>query len=183
MNSLVQLHIPKRQKQCADQGEPLLPGMEIYSLLLDSGDERQLARRDFCSACWSAKRLEASARPDSRGYWKSKIEVKKAIEGSSRIDRAITLLKELLRSLEFEKGESVNEQQFLDKEGEVFVLSLFLARAKALALRQEFEKNGLSYQLFEILRNEEFITVKVVRLSHLEIDRLQKSLASQLQGS
>jgi hypothetical protein len=48
-------------------------------------------------------------------------------------------------------------------------------------LRQEFQREGITYHLYEILRKEEFVTVKVVNFSQIQVERIQKSLADQLQ--
>lgn len=169
MNSLFQLEIPKRSAQCAHQGERLLPGMEIYSLLIEEGKEQHIARRDFCSACWSQIRTAQCEHPSARGYWKSTIEKRKATEGSSRVERALALLRTLQQAAE-------------PQETEIFVLCLFLSHARQLALRQEFQKEGCTYHLYEIVRKEEFLTVKVINLSQVQIEALQKSLAEQLQS-
>lgn len=169
MNSLFQLEIPKRSAQCAHQGERLLPGMDIYSLLVEEGEDARLTRHDFCSACWKDVRDTQCEQPLARGYWKSKIEKRKAVEGSSRVERALILLRNLLRSTK-------------PSEAEIFVLCLFLSHARQIALRQEFQKEGSAYYLYEILRKEEFITIKVINLSHIQIEALQKSLAEQLQS-
>ena len=165
MNSLFQLEIPKRQSHCFHQGERLSPGMEIYSLLLEDPSQT-VCRRDFCSLCWSSIQIEREF-PNNRGYWKSKIESKKSIKSSNRIERALTLLREKLNAAE-------------NNEAELFVLCLFLSHARQLTLRQEFQKDGETYQLYEILRQEEFVTVKVLVLSEAQIEAIQKSLADQL---
>lgn len=167
MNSLIQVEIPKRNTQCAHQGERLLPGMEIYSLLLEEKESQRLERRDFCLACWTQIRDGLEKHLACRGYWKSKIEKRKVMEGSSRIERAFTLLRSL-------------QQEHPLKEAEIFVLCLLLSRARRLVLRQEFKNEGNLYHLYEIIRKEEFLTVKVVSLSHVQIENLQKSLAEQL---
>lgn len=167
MNSLFQLEIPKRSSQCAHQGERLLPGMEIFSLLLEETEKQSLSRRDFCSACWTHVKHVEGEQPTARGYWKSKIEKRKTPEGSSRIERALALLRTLQQAPEL-------------KEAEIFVLCLFLSHARQLALRQEFQKEDQTYHLYEILRKEEFLTIKVINLSQIQIEELQKSLADQL---
>lgn len=167
MNSLFQLEIPKRKGHCYHLGERLLPGMDIYSLLVEEMNASQLERRDFCSDCWAQVRDLQCGEATARGYWRSKIEKKKGEGSSTRLDLALELL------LNLKQGEEVNE-------GEIFVLCLFLSRARKIALRQELQKEGVSYHLYEILSLEEFITVKVISLSDLEIDTLQKSLAKQL---
>jgi hypothetical protein len=166
MNSLFQLEIPKRSAQCFHKGERLLPGMEIYSLLIED-ETKKLIRRDFCSACWTQAHVEGSL--ESRGYWKSKIERRKPTSDCSRVDRALALLKELLQAAE-------------PQEAEIFVLCLFLSHARQLALRQEFEKEGATYQLYEVLRQEEYVTIKAINLSNLQIEEIQKSLACKLQS-
>lgn len=167
MNSLFQLDIPKRKGLCSYQGERLLPGMDIYSLLVEKKDTSQLERRDFCSDCWAQVRHLQCADRTAQGYWRSKIEKKKGAAGSTRVDLALILL------IKLKEAQEVNE-------AELFVLCLFLSHARKIALRQEFQKDGVGYQLYEILSLEEFITVQVMNLSDLEITNLQHSLAKQL---
>lgn len=168
MNSLFQFEIPKRSALCAGQGERLLPGMEIYSLLLEEEGKNSLSRRDFCSACWSMRNNIEENMSIARGFWKSKIEKRPVEQASSRPERALSLLRTLQQAPE-------------NREAEIFVLSLFLSHARQIALRQEFNKEGETYYLYEILRKEEFITVKVVNLSQVQVEALQKSLADQMQ--
>ena len=171
MNSLFQLNIPRRQTHCTHQGEPLLPGVTIYSLLLEEENSERMLRRDFCVACWTVVQSTQAGLPAARGYWKSRIEERKMVEGSSRIARALSLLQRLWQ----ENSET--------QAAEIFVLSLFLSHARRLALRREFQKEGETYHLYEILRQDQFLTVKVVNLSPLEIESLQKSLAIQLHAT
>jgi hypothetical protein len=166
MNSLIKIEIPKRGIHCALRGERLLPGMEIYSLLSEDHDER-LTRRDFCSVCWKMVRETEGGHHFARGYWKSKIEKQKPSEGSQRVERAFSLLLALQNDPE-------------PREAEIFVLSLFLAHARHLALRHEFQREGITYHLYEFLRNEEFITIKAVNLPRDQIENLQRSISSQL---
>lgn len=166
MNSLIQLEIPRRKSLCSGQGEQLAPGMEIYSLLHEEESDRY-ERSDFCSVCWNQiQKEEAEKKP--RIYWKSKIEEKRIGKSSQRLERALALLREMLQSQDA-------------KEEEVFVLCLYLSHSRQIALRQEFLKEGVSYQIYEILRQEEFLTIKTIKLSHLQIDEIQASLAEKLQ--
>jgi hypothetical protein len=164
MNSLFQIEIPKRNLLCCDKGERLLPGMEYFSLLLE--EDEKMTRKDFCLTCWNQGSLKNSF-SNNRGYWKSKIEIKKEINPSSRIDRATLLLKNLMENQK-------------ENENELFVLVMFLAHARRLALRQELEHEGEKFGLYEILKHEEFVTVKIIPLSHLEIEQIQQSLAAKL---
>jgi hypothetical protein len=170
VNTLLKIEIPKRSRHCFRQGEPFLPGMEMYSLLFEDEMKKGVLRRDFCPECWNQVTTEEKPL-NFRGYWKSKVEPpRKPPAESSRVARALTLLEEMLQAPE-------------QKEQDIFVLCLFLARARQLALRHEFEKEGIAYQLYEILQREEFLTVKVFHLSPLEIETIQKFLACQLQTS
>lgn len=163
MHSLVQLDIPRRNAQCAHQGEPLLPGMDIYSLLYEENGTKKIVRKDVCSTCWANFKDKGT----SKGYWKSKIEKKKSTETPARAVRALGLFKTLLSSPNI-------------KEDEIFVLSLYLAHARQIAMRKEFQNENSTYYLYEIPRSEEFFTVKTVNLSPLQIEQIQKSLAVQL---
>jgi hypothetical protein len=166
MNSLFQLEIPKRNTHCFQQKERLLPGMEIYSLLVEDQEKRGFLRHDFCALCWSQVQNEAE-KLTPRIYWKSKIEYRKPFVESSRTMRALALLRKL---------QQVREPL----EEEIFVLCLFLSHARQLALRQEFQKDGETYQLYEVLQQEEYLTVKALNISSFQIETIQKSLASKL---
>lgn len=166
MKGLNQLEIPKRGAHCFNKQEPLAPGMDIYSFLHEQ-EENQLARNDYCPACWHDLHATLLAQPNCKGYWKSKIELKKQQPESTRTARALLLLKDLLG-----KPDSSPE--------EIFVLALFLAHARLLALRQEFQQEGNNYFLYEVVRQEEFITVKSINLSQIQIETIQKSLAQKL---
>ena len=164
MHSLFQIDIPKRNPSCCGKGECFLPGMEYYSLLHED-EQSNLQRKDFCVTCWSlAGFKEQFSQP--KGYWKSKIEHKKEASSSSKMEKALNLLKELLHSQAH--------------ANEAFVLAMFLAHARRLILRQELEREGMKFQLYEVLRHEEFVTVKVVPLTDLEVASIQKSLADKL---
>src|SRR5438128_648120 len=99
MKSLVQLDIPKRSSHCFHKGELLVPGMEVFSLLLTDQAE-QIARRDYCTSCWKCGPSLSGDNSAVRGYWKSTIERKKSVEQPSRIGRALTLLQELRKAPE-----------------------------------------------------------------------------------
>jgi len=166
MNSLFTIDIPKRQAQCAGKGERFVPEMEIFSLLTEE-ESKKIVRRDFCATCWPQFQQEAQL-PHSRGYWKSKIEKKKKISDASRAEQALMLLRLLLNTPE-------------GLEAEIFVLCLFLAHARYLALRKEVQKENGVYDVYELLKQNEWITIKRVQVSQLEIDKIQHSLALKLQ--
>lgn len=170
MNSLFQLEIPKRSNHCSHQGEQLTPGMEIVSLLLEAGSDQRFSRRDFCLGCWKKFSLDERGNSAERGHWRSKIEKKKEVEGSTRVQRAFDLLYKLLQSPE-------------SREDEIFVLCLFLSHSRRLVLRKEFLKEGNTYNLYEVLQKEEFLTIKSIPLSQVQTQELQVSLAEKLASS
>lgn len=148
-------------------GEAFKPEMEITSFIYEDREQNQIVRRDYCMNCWLSISREVCSNPNSRGYWKSKIEAKKEAPPSSRTGRALQLLREMIQNPE-------------SSPDEIFVLALFLSHARQLVLRQEFEERGVAYQLYEIAKQDEFITIKIVNLSNLQIDGIQKSLALKL---
>jgi hypothetical protein len=164
MTPLLHIQIPKRQAHCHKGKERLLPGTDYYSLLKE-GDESML-RQDFCPHCWTT--LAEEERQQAFSYWKSHIEEKKeSIPFQTRPLRALAVLKNLLFQPD---GNSA----------ELFVLALYLAHARQLILRKEFEENGETYCLYEVVRQDEFFTIKKVALSQLEVEQLQYSLAIKL---
>ncbi len=119
----------------------------------------------FCAGCWEKMQKEKHL-PVNRGYWKSKIESKRALV-SSRVERALVLLRDLLKASPLD-------------EAEIYVLSLFLAHARQVALRQEYLEGDSTYQLYEILGLEEYFTIKVLNLTSFQIEMIQKSFAGKL---
>lgn len=170
---MIRLEIPRRNAVCEKGGERLLPGMEIYSVILQETNGPQVKRRDFCLACWEISQKDFVQKDFVQesgvcGFWKSKIEMRKKEEENCLVDRAVSLLRK-------------NVQSCYLPEAEIFVICLLLLRARRIAMRQEFQNEGETYRLFEILGREEFLTVKVVNLSQIQIEALQKSLADQFQ--
>lgn len=165
MNRFFSLNIPKRSGSCYKGGERFLPGTDYYSLIVE--DENQTKKRlDFCPLCWKEHPQEAKS---PLIYWKSHIEIRQesASLPSSRTHRALALLKTM-----------VLEPQ--SSEEELFVLALFLAHARKLILRKEFEEEGLAYMLYEVAQQDEFVAIKKIDLSTLETKVLQDSLSVKL---
>lgn len=162
MNPFVQLDIPKRSVTCTKGGERLAPGTDYYSLILE-GENESIIRHDYCSKCWTPPQVSKK-----HTYWKSSIEAKPELPASqSRTEKALALLKNLL-------------QQPVGQENEIFVMALYLAHARKLVLRKEFEEQGVAYYLYEVMHQDEFITIKKVDLSLLETHALQKTLSARL---
>lgn len=167
MKTSLQLEIPKRSLSCCHKGEKFLPGTDYFSLIQE--DEKQkIKRQDFCAACWQELILAHSETPSFRGYyWKSKIEKKNAATPSSRTERALKLFKSLIIEAS-------------PPEEELFVLVLLLAHLRRLVCRKEIEEEGVRYGLYEILNQDEFVKIKHVDLSTLEIEKIQQALAAKL---
>lgn len=163
MKTPFHIEIPKRNSHCCKQGEKFLPGMEYFSVLLED-DLKKVKRFDYCSACWNSpeeKRVVGS------GHWKSRLESKNIPPPTSRAEKALHLLKKLLESED-------------PPENEIFVLVLLLCHMRRLALRKEFNENSIRYGLYENVCTEEFIKIKLVDVSSLEIEKTQLSIASKL---
>lgn len=167
-NALFQVEIPRRNTVCFKGNERLNPGVDYYSLIVQD-ETQKIVRRDFCSSCWHefSAEIDLSA---SHGYWKSRIELKNELHSKekTRVARALTLIKELLE----------NPQQ---NEGEIFVLALFLARARCLTLKQERELDQSVYSFYQVVNQHEVLMIKKMDLSHIEVLPIQHALAKKLQ--
>lgn len=164
MNSLFQLDIPKRNTHCFAKGERFLPDMEVVSLLIET-ETRAVTRRDYCTACWDE--FQNGSVQGIQGYWKSKIERRTPPQASNRVERALHLIQQ-----------SIKEEE--PDEAEIFVLALFLAHARQLLLRKEFTEQGKNYHLYEVAKQDEFITIRLIDLTQDQIEQKQKSLALKL---
>lgn len=130
MKPLNQLEIPKRSVQCLHKGEHFTPGMDIISFIHEEGEHHQLARNDYCRTCWQEISQSVCSKPESRGYWKSKIEPRKQTQESSRTSRALLLLKEMIRQPETQAEE-------------IFVLSLSFPMPVSLLCARNSKRGAL----------------------------------------
>lgn len=166
MMTLFQLEIPRRGNVCARGNEPLTPGMEYFSVLVED-PELGLKRVDYCPACWSVAKNEVKA----RSQWKAKVLFKKeeAPIHLNRDERIMYLFKE---SMKADTPES---------HAETFVLALFLARRRLMYLRQEVKQDdGTIVQIYEDAATEEMYTIRKVDLSQLQISTIQLEVAKKL---
>lgn len=162
------IEIPKPCQECSKGSEPLA-GKEYYSALFENEEQSHLERKDFCSACWKAF-ISESAFSKVKSYWKSRMPEKNlAIKPpKSKQEAVFASLADLLK-------QDTDEARRLS-----YMLTLFLARQKLLALRQEVELEGVKCGLFEILHLNEMICVKKVPLSELGDPELQIKAAALL---
>lgn len=165
-STLFQIQIPKRSKVCKSCDEPLKAGMDYFSYLLEI--EKDYERQDFCTTCFPTQELSSSK------YWKSKVPVKKvAVEiPKTKNEQIFAYLKS-----------SLEKDSILDQKTS-FVLSIFLARKRFMALRKEVRQEDQSImQIYEIPETEEMILVKKMQISSLQIEEIQLQIASHLRGN
>lgn len=163
------LEIPKRAAEC-HQGKELFQPKEKYHSLLLKVDEEDFCRRDFCLKCWEEV-MKKALPEETVTSWQGTVPaaLEKKDEFLSRDEKALSLLKEKITDETTE-----NRQQ-------AFILALYLARKRHLALRKEITlKDGLQALLYEVAETEEMLCVRKLDLPHLEIENIQKALASAL---
>jgi len=159
MRVVFQIDIPRRGATCTKGQESFLPLTEYYSVLVDRGD-KGFIREDYCPACWKTVTPAGT-------YWKSVVPASAGKELAPSLNREQKALEHLKDALQ--RGGEQDLQ-------EAFILSLFLARRRWLALRKDLA----SKQIYELLATEEFITVPKVQLSTLQSTHLQQKLKDLL---
>lgn len=171
--SLFQVEIPKRAPTCQKGGEMLEPGQEYFSKLIEGEIPGIYLRHDFCRTCWETTENQSQSQ-QSTSSWKSIVPKTKSASDlpKKRDDRALYLLKEALNNLT------------LENTPEAFVLSLYLARRRLLALRHEMNQppRGL-LSIYEVLDTEEMLCVPKLALSDLQVEKLQLELAKKFKGT
>lgn len=165
MKPVFQLEIPKRGNQCAQGNEPLTPGMDYYSVLVDD-EELGLKRLDYCPACWEKIKNEVKA----RSQWKAKVVAKKE-EAPIHLNRDEKIMYLLKESMKLDTPEA---------HAETFVLALFLARRRILYLRQEVKEDDSIMQIYEEAATEDMLTIRKIQLSQLQTDKIQLDVAKKL---
>lgn len=164
----IHLEIPKRGPRCTLGQETFEPSMEYHSVVL-TNDGEGLVRQDYCSGCWAhldRKALLAT----TQSHWKSIVPPKKAASSApqTRDEKAFRLLHEALESTDADKSEA-------------FVMALFLARRKLIKACDDIVlDNGIPATLYEIQETEEILCVPKIKLSDLQIETLQASIAQKL---
>jgi hypothetical protein len=157
------LEIPKRSTTCYKGKETLEPGEEYYSALLEDETKPGYVRRDYCKKCWEDALKEEGKL--FKSSWKAKVppntKVPKIKE--NYFEKAFRLLRDSMDDPE--------------QHGEAFLLALFLARKKKLLLRQEINKDGKLYYLYENPATEEMLAVRKVDLTEIQQDKIQADMA------
>jgi hypothetical protein len=168
MRTLFKVELPKREACCRKGGEPFAAGDECYSVISE-GEGDDFRRDDYCPTCWEAEKIDLET---CITHWKAKVPMRESERKEcfqTKEEKALELLKTSLQS-----GEEGDSHQ-------AFILALFLARQKVVALRKEVcQDSGEWLQLYEVLATEEMCCVKKVELSALAVAAIQHSLASKL---
>lgn len=163
------VEVPKRSYECAGNKEPLEPGSDCYSLLFDhEKEEGQFTRKDYCPACFEAAKESLKS---AVTHWKARVPERAKEENIFRTkeEKALILLKELIESCDDQKCQ------------EAFILALFLARQKVIALRREvMQEEGALFQLYEALESDEIYLVKKPNIATIPVSEVQKTLSESL---
>lgn len=172
--SAFQIEIPRRAHACCECEQEFLPATEYHSAITEvepdpesesQTEEGESQRFDYCPACWEKLGCPANGRTHWRGKMPKKREKKEPV---NRDDQAFELLRAAL------DGDDDASRS------EAFVLALFLARRKVLAMRKEKLRDGRLYQLYEEPATGVMIPVPKVELSQLEVESIQRSIAYKL---
>lgn len=163
-----QFKIPRRSLRCFHGNEPLEPGVEYYSLLLEGDEPGVYSRQDLCHACW--QRMSKEKINDSKAYWKAIVpkKVQPSELPKQRDIRAWHLFKEAL--------DKEDPQTLI----ETFVLSLYLARKKKLIFRKAITLENLQPAfLYEAADTEEIFCIRQFTLAEEKIAQVQADLAQK----
>lgn len=156
MKTLFTYEIPRRATQCCVGGEPFTPGM-IYYTHIENSPEGHYVRHDYCEACF--QKLDKA----KKMHWKASVPKPHKAPKTNAAREEIAL--NLLRSKECDPEEA-------------FVLGLYLARRKKIALR----KDTGDILFYEVLATEEMLPIHKMPLSELAIDQIQKRLLAKFNG-
>jgi len=165
---MFQIEIPRRASACLERGESFISGMRYHSAIVLTEEQGVVERRDYCEKCWAQQ--QQKVQPHVLSSWKSVVPPEKRESGlpKQRDERALYLLKEVLKS-------DLSEQ-----EGEAFVLALYLSRRRRLLLRHDINiEGGRVASLYEVADTEEMLCVPKVPLSDLQVEAVQCELAKK----
>lgn len=158
MKQIIGLEIPRRNPLCSKGQEPFEPGAAYLSFLVET--PKGLQRLDFCEKC---SPFETETVAEWRGRVPLKSEKRMPV---NRNERALELLKLALHDR--------------NKE-EAFVLGLYLARNRVLALRKEAVIDQQPINLYEDIATEEIYPIPRLTLSQLQSSGIQEILAKKFQ--
>lgn len=171
VKTVFQIEIPKRGNSCMLGQEPLVPGMQIHSMLKEGAEEGIYERQDYCPSCWQKISSQPDSIQDIRSAWKSRIPLKKEASDlpKQRDARAMYLLKEALKH---------NTKEDHD---EAFILSLYLARKRLMYFRQELVlEDGQTATVYEVAETEEMLCVR--KIANLDVEKVQRDLAAKFKA-
>lgn len=166
MNPFNPINIPKRSPICTTHKERFLPGEEFFSFLVEE-KKGQIQREDVCKECWNKKQANELLSPPFF-YWKSILEEKKEKKLTTRVELALKTFLEMA-------ADSLSDPH------QLFFLALFLQRSKQIALRKEWNQEGILYHLYEVLQTEQFVTVQTINMAKIDVEQIQKDLAAKLE--
>ncbi len=140
--------IPPRASHCAQEGEELEVGMELYSLVFSGEEECQ--RIDLCLPCW--EKYSKENLNEALSYWKGRVPEKKKKDEKplSPDEKALNVL----------RNQDKNEEK-----GVAYVLAHYLERRQQLLLRKDLRKANKKLKFFEIPESGEVLPVEDQELS------------------
>lgn len=148
-------------RTCAATGQPLLPGSECHSVVIERGG--QLVRLDFAPDQWTGPPADAV------GHWTARVPAPKPSEWS-QVDPET-----LMRFFE-----QVCEVGSPDQDEQRYVAALLLLKSKKLKLNDVRDDDSGTWLLLEGTHGEGAYEVRNLNLSDAETARLQQLLKAQL---
>lgn len=153
-------HFKPLGKTCAATGQPLPPGSECHSILIERAGE--MLRLDYSAAGWNGIPNEAI------GYWKVRVPEKNPA--------GIVIDPEQL----FRVYEQLSESPLPSQETQRYVLALWLLRKKRLQLDGSRFDGDDEYLQLSGTHGEGSSEVRNLRLPDDELKHLQSALQQQL---
>lgn len=152
--------IQKCSRRCAASDRELLPGEQIYSVLVVEG--KDVVRRDYCQESWSGPPEE------SLGWWQAKIPTPER-------NRAQWAPHEIMLHYFLELEASADQQDLR------YVLALFMVRRRILRLEgsEQLGENDQQLVLYSPSNEAEY-RVPVASPDRDRIDQIQRELAQLL---
>ena len=155
--------ITEGARTCSRCGRPFGEKQAFFSTLRDENDE--LARQDFCAACWEGLDTEPFF-----SHWQTHRPPED--DSTARVDTHAML----------DAFEGMREPKSAQEKSICFVLALFLARRKALKMVGMGTEGGRDCIVFRYPRTQKRVAVEDTHLSEEQIAQTTEQLKALLEA-
>jgi hypothetical protein len=161
-------NIQSRAHTCQGCSQQFSDQQPYHTVLFDL--KREIQRLDLCEACWKGDHAEGAR--DRKGFishWQGVFEVPPAAPPEAiRKENAETLLRKIME---------LNDPQYATAS---YILAAKLERQRVLKVKEQFQRDGRRYFLYEHAKTGDVFTIPDPGLQLNQLEQVQREVAALL---